>query len=190
MKVIYLTGAPAAGKSTASAMLAETLPEILLFEYGAELTNLVRTKGATAISQDDLREWSSLFVTPEDVQALVDHLLEVVDVNRSSKNIIIDSHPVIKEGYGFRATTFSKDQICELRPSEIWVLYADPEVTVERIRAVPAGGRPEVTLEQARMHTAMQSSVALTYGVLVGAPVYFFDLNRPQGIWSRNSQKG
>jgi len=131
-------------------------------------------------NQDELRAQSASIVTPEDITA-VDHLLvEFVGRHRVSHNVIIDSHPVTKESFGFRVTPFSLDHFKVLSPSEIWVLFVSPEVTRSRI-GNDAGGRPMVTEEEARFHSTLQASVATTYGMAVGRPVYLFDNTGDQG---------
>ena len=40
-KVIYLTGAPASGKSSTTRMLADRVPGLRVWEYGARLTEHV-----------------------------------------------------------------------------------------------------------------------------------------------------
>ena len=179
MKVIYLTGAPAAGKSSTLTLLCESDPSILRFEYGAELTEQIRKRDASLIDQDELREKSSGIVGPEDVAELDRRLLKLVEAERKHRSIIIDSHPVTKEVYGYRITAFSQENVVRLAPDEIWVLYASPQCTVERISNQPAG-RPMVTEEEARLHTQTQASIAATYGIIAGTPVYMFDTDRDQ----------
>ena len=50
---------------------------------------------------------------------------------------------------------------------------------MERIRRDP-GGRPLISVEEARMHTFMQASVAANYGIIAGCPVYLFDSDTVQ----------
>jgi adenylate kinase len=175
-KVVYVTGAPAAGKSSTLRALAERLPGLLTWEYGARLTEHVTFKAARDIHQHELREKSAGLVTPEDVSEVDRQLLQFVEINRGSRNVLIDSHPVTKEDYGFRITPFSSEQVAALRPDEIWVLYASPEETRRRIEADGAG-RPMITAEEAAMHTFLQTSVAATYGIAASCPVYIFDTN-------------
>jgi adenylate kinase len=178
-KVIYLTGAPAAGKSSTTRMLAERVPGLLVWEYGARLTEHVMVKSADVSSQDDLRARSAGVVMPEDVVEVDRALLAFVEGNRAGRHVLIDSHPVTKETYGYRITPFSLEQFARLAPDEIWVLYASPEETRRRI-AADDGGRPMVSEEEARTHTALQASVAATYGMAVGRPVYLFDTVVPR----------
>jgi len=173
-KVIYLTGAPAAGKSSTTRLLAENVEGLLVWEYGARLTDYVISRTAAISHQDELRTRSASVVTPEDVHNVDQALIAFVDENRDSRPIIIDSHPVTKEGYGYRITPFSLEQFARLSPDEIWVLLASPAATIARIAADPAG-RPMVTEEEAHLHTALQASVAATYGMSLGRPVYLFD---------------
>ncbi len=67
-------------------------------------------------------------------------------------HVFIDSHPVTKEAFGFRVTPYSLDDFALLSPTQIWVLYADPETTAARI-GQEARGRHIVTAAEAAMHT-------------------------------------
>ncbi|NEO17683.1 MAG: AAA family ATPase [Moorea sp. SIO3E8] len=174
-----MTGAPASGKSSTLRKLEEAKPSIFRFEYGAELTKFVQERNASILDQEELRARSADIIRPEDVDGLDEKLLDQVDELRGKRPIVIDSHPVTKEIYGFRITAFSQSKIKRLQPDEIWVLFAAPDVIRERIKRAP-DGRPMISEEEARTHTLTQASVAATYGVLVGAPVYFFDTDRDQ----------
>jgi adenylate kinase len=173
-KIVYVTGAPAAGKSSTVRLLAEQMPDVLVWEYGARLTEFLQARSAGVASQQDLREQSAQVATPADINALDDSLLRFVEENRGGRTVIIDSHPVTKEEYGYRITAFSLAQIQRLAPDEIWVFVASPSETRRRIEN-DAGGRPLVSDEEARLHTALQASVAATYGILSRAVVYVFD---------------
>lgn len=178
-KTIYLTGAPASGKSTTASKLSDAIEHLEVWEYGARLTAYLRERNGDIKDQVELRELSAGRVLPEDIVAVDKRLISFVKSNRTNRHIIVDSHPVTKEEYGFRITAFSQKCIRELNPDEIWILYTSPEVAVERISR-DAQGRPNISIEEARMHTALQSSVAANYGVILGRPVYLFDTDRPQ----------
>jgi adenylate kinase len=178
-KVVYLTGAPAAGKSSTTRLLAERVPGLLVWEYGARLTDHVIGRSTGVAHQSDLRTRSASVVTPDDVAEVDRALVAFVTEHRDSHPIIIDSHAVTKEVYGYRVTPFSLEQFARLAPDEIWVLFASPEATRARISA-NAGGRPMVSEEEARMHTALQASVAATYGMSMGRPIYLFDTGTPR----------
>jgi len=173
-KVIYLTGAPASGKSSAAKALITQKPEIAVWTYGERLAATVQARGGLEGGHSELRAKSAAIVTPEDVEDTDRALLAFVQEHRASQHVLIDSHPVTKEDYGFRVTPFSLAQFASLSPSEIWVLYATPQETLRRIAADP-DGRPTITEEEARMHTFVQSSVATTYGASIRCPTYLFD---------------
>lgn len=181
MKVIYLTGAPAAGKSTTLKKLQAAQPSIFRFEYGAELTKFIQQRGAKVADHEELRALSAQVVRPQDIEALDNALLDQVNRMRGKRPVIIDSHPVTKETYGYRVTAFSQEQVQRLRPDEIWVFYTAPSVMLDRISREPRG-RPTVTEEEARLHTYTQASVAASYGIVTGAPVYLFDTNQDQEL--------
>lgn len=174
-KVIYLTGAPATGKSTLSRNLARLEPELKVFAYSEELRKLIQRKsGGRAMTEDDIRRQSALVVTPQDVEQLDDELVEMVQLERGHRSILIDSHPVTKEQYGFRVTGFDAPTIQRLNPDVLVCLYAPAEVTRSRIQA-DAMGRPLISEFEAQMHTHLQAAVVTQYGVLTGKAVYFLD---------------
>ena len=173
-KVIYLTGAPASGKSSTVQLLAAADPGLLVWEYGARLTAYIQERNAALTQQDELRKHSASIVTPEDIEKLDSMLLAFVSAHRSTRNIIIDSHPVTKEVFGFRITPFSLERIAHLAPDEIWMLYASAHSTIDRITTNPAG-RPTISEEEATFHTSLQAAVASTYGIALGRAVHLFD---------------
>jgi adenylate kinase len=174
MEVIYLTGAPATGKSTLLSALEASMQPMLTFSYSKVLADYVGKRHAAELSQDEIRTQSGQVVTPADVDAVDRLLLESVTRRRNDTHIVIDSHAVTKEKYGFRVTPFKIEQLIALRPTLLFCLYADPEVIRARIAAHPAG-RPQVTPFEAETHNTLQANVALIYGIHLGIPVYFLD---------------
>lgn len=174
MEVIYLTGAPAAGKSSLTASLRDAVPELQIFEFGEQLTRYINEINGTEYKQSDLRSLSSNIVRTEHVRLVDEKLIEFVDAHRDVSPIIIDSHPVTKEEYGFRITPFSLARFERLRPTRIWMLFTPPTVVLERIRA-DALGRPSISEEEARMHTYIQASVAATYAAQLGIAAELID---------------
>jgi adenylate kinase len=178
-KVVYLTGAPASGKTTTVQRLLDNRQDIELWNYSDRLMAFVNEKDSKKLTHSDLRHLSAAAVTPEDIVAVDNALIDFVLRSRADKHVIIDSHPVTREDYGFRCTAFSAEQILALAPDEIWVLYADPATIVKRIH-MAGEGRKAVDIESAQMHTSLQASVAISYGISIGKPVYFFDSSSDQ----------
>jgi adenylate kinase len=177
-KVIYLTGAPASGKTSICAFIKHNQKDFLLFEYGFELTKHINNRVKTKINQKIIRTESGNLVTPKDVSLIDKKLLRFVESNRNKKHIIIDTHAVTKENYGFRITPFSYNDITKLSPTDIFVLFADSNVVKERIKK-HSMGRHLTSLFGFTMHNNLQASVAINYGMILGIPIYFFDSNKP-----------
>jgi len=176
--VIYLTGAPASGKTTLAHALAAAIPELRVFNYGQELTQFLQRKGRNVKSQEALRSMSAGVASKEDIDELDLELLSLVDRERLDRPILIDSHPVTKEDYGFRVTPFTLERFGRLRPTEIIVLYTEPNVTLARISQDPEG-RPMVTNFESSMHTGLQGTVAICYAMAYGTPIHFLNSARP-----------
>ena len=172
--VIYLTGAPATGKSTLCRNLASRFKSLTVFAYSEELRHFISKKTARLLSEDEIRAQSSTVVTAEDVANLDEQLVARVAIERQSAPFIIDSHPVTKESYGYRITGFSIDALKRVGPDVILCLYTSPGIAIQRIGADPMG-RPMVSPFEADMHTHLQTAVAAQYGVILGKPVYLLD---------------
>jgi adenylate kinase len=172
-KVIYLTGAPASGKTTTVDLLTQSGKQIEVWSYSDRLKTYLAQNRQQA-SHVEMREQSSTLITSDDIAAVDEQLIAFISERRGRTNIIIDSHPVTKESYGFRVTAFSIEQLQRLAPDEIWMTFASADDTVKRIEADRQGRQP-IDAEAAAMHTHLQAAVATTYGILCSRPVYIFD---------------
>src|SRR5262245_45273123 len=121
MPVIYLTGAPATGKSTLARNLKRAFPDLIVFSYSERLREfLARKSMSPAVSESEIRQHSASIVTPKDIEDLDAELIELVRTSRDQKSILIDSHPVTKESYGFRVTAFSVEKLKALNPDLVF----------------------------------------------------------------------
>jgi len=179
-KVIYLTGAPATGKSTLTRNLNNKEPDTVIFTYSKELADWISQKRETLSSQEDLRRESAAIITREDVNQVDQQLLDLVKTKRDTTNIVIDSHPVTIEKYGFRITPFSKEQLAGIKPDVIVCLYAEATVISERIKK-DAAGRPLPTSSQLDFHMNLQAQVASQYALDIGASLYFLNADCSPG---------
>lgn len=179
---VYLTGAPATGKSTLSKHLL-TLDEFSVFNYGEELRqHLLRqaeSRSSNELNYEELRAHSSKIVLPADITA-VDQLLLNALKSRTS-HVIVDSHAVTKERYGYRITPFSMEELKAFPFTHIICLHTDSQETVRRI-STHSQGRPIITQFQADFHTNLQSSVAISYAIMSGLPLYLLDSSQPTGM--------
>lgn len=148
------------------------------FVYSRVLADYLREKSVRQYSQDHLREKSAQLITPDDIEIVDTRLLDFVTENAKKAHIVIDSHAVTKETYGFRVTPFSLEQLRKLSPTLIFVLYTAPSVILNRIKN-NSQGRPTVSEFEAGFHSELQATVALIYGIQIGIPVYFLDSDRP-----------
>ena len=172
--MIYLTGAPATGKSTLSRNLARQFSNLIVFAYSERLRDHLNSRDATAFDEELIRQHSAQIVTPDDIAEVDRQLAELVRTQRASGPILIDSHAVTKESYGFRVTAFSRQELIALSPDFIFCLYASSDVIQYRIGA-NAMGRPQVSTFESDMHGSVQCALALQYGLILGKPVYLLD---------------
>lgn len=177
-RVIYLTGAPATGKSSLCANIQQRAAKLLVYSYSALLQDHIRQRDGADIGAVELREKSSRVVTREDVMAVDARLIDEVNAKCSTHDILIDSHPVTKESYGFRVTPFRADQVSAFSPDAIVCLYASPETLHQRISMNP-DGRTLPSMFEIEMHTHIQAALATQYSVIVGRSCYLIDSSVP-----------
>jgi adenylate kinase len=172
-KVTILTGAPATGKSSLAQLLKTKLSHLESIDYGMLLL-LEKQKTMPDLTYDELRARSADLITTKDVADMDERLIEWVRDKRKEAHIIIDTHGVTKEDFGFRLTPFNYAQVVELKLDAVFSLYCDPDTIQERIGRAPEG-RPQISVEEALMHSQLQNGIASLYGVLSGCPVFFLD---------------
>ena len=176
--VVYLTGPPATGKSTVAALLKRSVQPIQIISYSAMLEGYINAQSTEAVTVTELRRHSATRVPPEVVAAVDQSLIELVSKQRHSTHIIIDSHPVTKEEFGFRVTAFSIPILQALAPTMICMLYADSYTIQDRLEVSSEGRKPESAFE-IEMHRSLQASLATVYGIAAGVPIYFLDSSKP-----------
>ncbi|HSH77852.1 MAG TPA: AAA family ATPase [Herpetosiphonaceae bacterium] len=176
--VVYLTGPPATGKSTLVSLLMQSVQPLQDFTYSKMLAEYIAERHTEPLREDQLRAHSAQLITPEDVNAVDQKLIGLVSVKRQQSHIIIDSHAVTKERYGYRVTAFSAEMLKAVRPTMVCMLYTQPEVVISRIEANNQG-RPQISTFEAQFHTELQTAVAATYAILLGVPLYLLDSSKP-----------
>lgn len=175
--IIYVTGAPATGKSTLCERLARRAG-VQHFSYSARLRDYINARSNTTLGEADIRESSAQIVMPDDVKAVDAALVDAIaQVRKGNGHLLIDSHPVTKEWYGFRVTPFSAQELTNLKIDRLVCLYATPDVLSRRIKQDPQG-RPLPTEFELLTHLQLQAAVIAQYTVLTGGFCFLIDSDR------------
>lgn len=146
-----------------------------MFCYSQRLRDHVNREVDTDLDEVEIRRQSARIITSRHVDEVDDLLLaEAESCRATDKILLVDSHAVTKEDYGFRVTPFKLQRLVDLKIDYLICLYADPEVLNKRIVQDPQG-RPLPTLFEQTFHVGLQASVVSTYSILAGRPCYLVD---------------
>jgi adenylate kinase len=187
-ETIYLTGAPASGKSSISGALVREHKDLHVISYGTRLIDHLRKKSGSNVEYGELRGKSSALVSADDINYVDQLIVAEINERQLSTHVILDSHPVTKEIYGFRATPFSVEVLLKLNFTAIVCLFASSETTIGRLDSDKTG-RQALDAVDADAHTQLQFSLALNYGIQLNVPVHFLgtDAGDAQAVeWFRS----
>lgn len=173
-KVVLLTGAAATGKSSVAKFIASHFRPVKKVDFGQLLLDRkLRTVGAQ-LTYDELREKSAQVVTSEDVKSVDAELIDSVQQLRKLTNVIIDSHAVTRETYGYRVTHYSDTELRHLAFDLVIITYCEPDELVRRHTHDPRG-RPPISAFEAQHQMGLQESVGLHYAIVSGCRAYLLN---------------
>jgi len=153
--------------------LAQRVSGLRAFDYGQLLLSRKQGEGI-GLTYEQLRQESAAVISPEDVASTDDWVVAEIARLRLATHIIIDSHALTREAYGFRAVAFSQRRLQDLKLDAVLILRCDPDVLIARVARDPQGRR-DLTVELAREIQTLQAALCLTYGVACGCPVFVID---------------
>jgi len=172
-KIFLLTGAPATGKSTLRKNLVDQISSLVAFDYGQLLLDQKRGEGID-LTYESMRSNSSNVISFRHVKEMDERVIHRISELRTSSHVVVDSHAVTREEFGFRAVPFSHEQLGRIAFNAIIALRCDSEVILSRIANDPAG-RLSITRELAMEHQILQESVGLSYAITCGCPFFVLD---------------
>ena len=171
-KAVYLTGVPGTGKSTICQAILTSRADVKVFSYSEHLGRHL------GIAKSELRGKSASVVMTEAVHAVDAELAEYVADHRLDGSVLVDSHAVTSEDYGYRAVPFKPEVLTAVGFDAVVCLAADPATLAERVAADPASRRV-VEVDEIEQAQRLQEGVATAYAVILGVPLYVIDTDRP-----------
>jgi adenylate kinase len=175
--VIYLTGAPATGKTAVANFLVSRCAA-RRFSYSSALRELPELQG---VSHQSLRALSAEIIDRHLIQKIDRELPSLMEAWRRKQPVVIDSHAVTNERWGLRAIPYSPEVLAALGLSHVVCLMCDAATIAARIDASPEGRQPSSLGKLEQLNNA-QLTLALVYGHSIGVPVSMIDANQPLGI--------
>ena len=180
MKLLYLTGAPATGKSTITDAITQINPSIQIIRYSDEIKKFLAQSNRGEFTTLQLREASAKIVSYRDIANIDQYILSKIQ-DSTANYIVLESHALTVESYGFRATPFSIQMLQMMAPNLIVCLYSESDVIFERIKNNPHG-RLMQNIESIQTGQFLQMSLALHYAILSNAEIHFVNSQQESKI--------
>jgi adenylate kinase len=172
--LVYLTGIPASGKTTVVGKVKAVMPTVAVLEYSVLIAEHLAKKHRREVTHEELRRSSSNLITRQDVLSVDSFLISYATKLRRERPVIVASHPVTREQYGFRAIPFSPSMLLRIAPTAVCMLICSSE-TVNRRVGRNAEGRPLLAKNQVATHASIQGAIAAIYGFSLGVPMFFLE---------------
>jgi adenylate kinase len=169
-KVILVTGVPISGKSETVKKISNLVMNSEVISFGQKIFDQLSSQ---------VKDYSDIRKEPTK-KANKDLILEVREnisnlIKQANKNIILDSHAVVVDSYGFRIIPeFLPFQNLPYTLHSIILLKIDYKTFLIRLKE-DRKGRKNLTKDEFTMMQNLQASVATSYSILTGCPVYIID---------------
>lgn len=179
--VVYLTGAPATGKTSVARYLVERFGA-RRYSYGEALSHKMQDQG---YSHEDLRTQSGAIIKRQLIAELDAQMPDQVQLWVRDGPVVIDTHAVTSERWGLRSIPYSAEVLRAIGATHLVCLSAGAGTLQARIKS-DSGGRPvESEVKLAQLEQA-QIAVLLAYAHTLGGSAFIVDANRPLGDVQRD----
>lgn len=169
-----INGIPASGKTTAVNYLEKNFSQIYVLRFGS-LIFQYKKKKFPQLKYEDLRKKSSSLIGFDDIKTIDNIVIEVTKKHRSSSHVLIESHGVTREDFGFRVTPYTHiNQIHKLKLHAIVFISCKPTIVYDRINK-NAKGRKPISQNEVVQNIRLQECLSMIYSTQAGCPLYVID---------------
>lgn len=172
--ITLLTGVPGVGKSTVAAGVCALDSTATVLSFGRILFDLTRRQRAFELTYEQFRQRSWEFVNSRLIEEATSEARNRIRT-AGRRHVIVDSHAVSIEPYGFRSTPDSPKLLEQFSYNTIVQLHASPEVVFERHGAELTSGRLYRTVDDVATAAVLQFAASTYYAGMTGCPLHVVD---------------
>jgi adenylate kinase len=172
--IVLVTGVPGVGKTSLCRFLVDARPHRYVHIRFGNL--ILRALDRDEITETELRRSAASLVTPSILEVATEMLMAEVAKN-SERIILVDSHAVSQNRYGYVVTPDGASYFGRLRYAAIVQLFALPSTVLARSAAL-ASGRQASVERDVNIHFMLQCSVSVGYSAASECPLLIVEAEK------------
>jgi adenylate kinase len=171
-KFVVVTGVPGVGKSTITRSIVTKIDPAVRIGFG-ELIFEVKQQQEIMVDYEQLRASPNKSIPINYVDRAAELLLEKVTLLRQTTNILLDSHAVVKDYFGFRVAPEIND-FNKAKIDAVIVVHAPFDIVYQRLIKEPKG-RTLISEQTFETQRTLQDAVAINFSLMARCPMYVIE---------------
>jgi adenylate kinase len=169
MKLVMLTGISGVGKSTIARHIEDRINPIARLGFGNIIYEVLQREGTDA-GRTEIRTTPNRFISISAIKTATTILQERVVNLRQSTNVLLETHAVVSDYFGFWIFPEISD-FEAVKLDAVIVIHSPFEIVEQRMIQKPEG-RNLISKQSFESYQSLQDAVAVNFCLMAKCPMY------------------